>query len=834
MKKIYLSLAITFLITFFHGQCSHQFNMYDSFGDGWNGNAVDISINGTTVISGATLASGSFDFVNFNASTGDVIDLTNWITGNWTNEVSWNITDGDGIIIASGLFQETTAGATGFCPSCPSPPLQFLSAFITNPNTANLSWIPGGTETSWNIQYGNSGFTIGTGNTVSTSSNPYSLTGLNSSTLYDYYIQGVCSINELSQWSGPYTFTTSCSSVLAPYVQNFSSGALPICWSQSALNGGGWEFTGTPGYDAGNNSRPDDTYAWIDFSGTDAETVMELVPIDISALSNVELEFDFFSYDSSNGSSPANIMHIEAFNGASWVIINSIQDNTVGGWNTYTYIINGYDNQGFVYLRFRGESGGANNDYFNDLLVDDVYVGEAMANDLELLSGTSNSYCDFSNTEIISIEIVNSAANAQSNFDVSYTINGGLPVIENFSNTINPGDTITYSFNTTADLSSDGVYNFEYECLLTGDQNSANNNLTLIVENYLSPILPTTIDDTICLGDTAFLEAVTNQGLINWYSDPNGSSAISTNAVNPYITTTYYAEVQASNFYNDDFESFPTGSLIAQSSAYWTTLSGAGGGPFDAFISGAQMSSGNSSIYVNQLNDDDLYLLINPLATDGVVEISMDLRIETSAHINFQDQSNPASIEIFEITLNSGVLGFDIGPTVLNTSYPGNNTWFNLKLEGNLALSTWDLYIDGVFVFGSYIAGADQIGAVNFRPEVGDEYYIDDVEWYVIGDDDCISGLSPLTITVENCSSIDEKVNQSLNLYPNPTNVVLNFNGTNIFEYIQVIDNHGKVVLENIINSNKGKLDLSYLNRGIYFVKAFSNSGIIHKKIILN
>ena len=53
-------------------------------------------------------------------------------------------------------------------------------------------------------------------------------------------------------------------------------------------------------------------------------------------------------------------------------------------------------------------------------------------------------------------------------------------------------------------------------------------------------------------------------------------------------------------------------------------------------------------------------------------------------------------------------------------------------------------------MFGSYIAGADQIGAVNFRPEVGDEYYIVDVEWYVIGDDDCISGLSPLTITTAN------------------------------------------------------------------------------------
>ena len=246
------------------------------------------------------------------------------------------------------------------------------------------------------------------------------------------------------------------------------------------------------------------------------------------------------------------------------------------------------------------------------------------------------------------------------------------------------------------------------------------------------------------------------------------------------------------------------------------------------------MSSGNNSIYVNQLNDDDLYLLFNPLASEGIVEISMDLRIETSAHINLQDESIPASNEIFEIILSSGILEFDIGPTVLTTSYPGNNTWFNLKLEGNLASSTWNLYIDGVFVLGSYIAGADQVGSVNFRPEVGDEYYIDDVEWYVIADDDCISGLSPLTVTVEDCSSIGENNIHDLDLYPNPTSGVLNFNGTTLLEAIQVVDNHGKIVFENNINSFKGSLDLSHLSRGIYFIKGITNSGTIHKKIILN
>ena len=39
--------------------CNHTLNMIDTYGDGWNGNAVDITVNGVTVVSGATIPSGS-------------------------------------------------------------------------------------------------------------------------------------------------------------------------------------------------------------------------------------------------------------------------------------------------------------------------------------------------------------------------------------------------------------------------------------------------------------------------------------------------------------------------------------------------------------------------------------------------------------------------------------------------------------------------------------------------------------------------------------------------------------------------------------------------------
>ena len=149
---------------------------------------------------------------------------------------------------------------------------------------------------------------------------------------------------------------------------------------------------------------------------------------------------------------------------------------------------------------------------------------------------------------------------------MSYTVNNGTAIVETITNVVNSGDTIVYSFNTSLDMSTDGIYNIDYECLLSNDQNLTNNVYSGTNENFVSPTAPVTVDDTICTGDTAYLEAVSSQGQINWYSDINGTQDLNSKAVTPFTTTTYYAEVQASRFYKDDFESYPNGSLIAQSS----------------------------------------------------------------------------------------------------------------------------------------------------------------------------------------------------------------------------------------------------------------------------
>ena len=70
--------------------------MYDSFGDGWNGNSIDIIVDGVVVLDDVTLASGSFGSLSFPVSCGSVVDANIDWNGSWDSEVSYEIFNQDG------------------------------------------------------------------------------------------------------------------------------------------------------------------------------------------------------------------------------------------------------------------------------------------------------------------------------------------------------------------------------------------------------------------------------------------------------------------------------------------------------------------------------------------------------------------------------------------------------------------------------------------------------------------------------------------------------------------------------------------------------------------
>ena len=99
-------------------------------------------------------------------------------------------------------------------PSCVA--YNFMENNVTD-SSADLSWSYTGNN-SFNLEYGPTGFIQGTGTgaqagtAVSSITAPYSLTGLNPNTTYDYYVENACNPGT---WYGPFTFTTECTGPLA-------------------------------------------------------------------------------------------------------------------------------------------------------------------------------------------------------------------------------------------------------------------------------------------------------------------------------------------------------------------------------------------------------------------------------------------------------------------------------------------------------------------------------------------------------------------------------------------------------------------------------------------
>jgi hypothetical protein len=98
-----------------------------------------------------------------------------------------------------------------------------VSTSNVDTSSADISWTSGGASNAV-IQYGGSGFTLGQGTMVSATSSPFSLTGLNPATTYEYYIKDSCGSSSTSLWVGPFTFTTQSNTCNAP--TNFALTAL--------------------------------------------------------------------------------------------------------------------------------------------------------------------------------------------------------------------------------------------------------------------------------------------------------------------------------------------------------------------------------------------------------------------------------------------------------------------------------------------------------------------------------------------------------------------------------------------------------------------------------
>ena len=83
---------------------SYSLYMEDSWGDGWSGSSLDLSVNGVVVATGLTITTadngGDWNEYNFSVEIGDVVATTWTSVSSWDSEASYGFFNTAGDLVA--------------------------------------------------------------------------------------------------------------------------------------------------------------------------------------------------------------------------------------------------------------------------------------------------------------------------------------------------------------------------------------------------------------------------------------------------------------------------------------------------------------------------------------------------------------------------------------------------------------------------------------------------------------------------------------------------------------------------------------------------------------
>ena len=323
MKKITLLMSFFLTIFFAKAQCDYTVVMQDAYGDGWNGASIDMSVNGVVMTSftvsstAATADSGSYS-----TYSGDNVEFY-FNSGTWDTEITFQITAPDGSSVGSygpyannsgndGSVWVGVSNSTCAPPACLDP--YGLSASNGTSSSIDVSWTGGPNAASYNVEYGVTGYTQGSGTTSTASTSTTTITGLTAYTVYDFYVQSDCGTNGTSSWAGPISYSTCPGG--APYLETFDANpasqaltnATGPCWTQSTNDVFDWLINNGPTSSLTTGPSDDITgggnymYTETSVPAAAGDSAILISPsIDVSSLTSAEISFQLHMYGASMG-----------------------------------------------------------------------------------------------------------------------------------------------------------------------------------------------------------------------------------------------------------------------------------------------------------------------------------------------------------------------------------------------------------------------------------------------------------------------------------------------------------------------------------------------------
>ncbi len=282
---------------------------------------------------------------------------------------------------ASGLtftFTPPAAGAPG-SPSNPNPTNGSSSVAIST----NLTWDFGTLTETYDLFFDivNPPLTKVVDNAVAGTGLYNPPADLSFST--PYYWQVIARNSSKLETAGPiWSFTTACDTYTVPFAEHFQTTTIPLCWQMSGPQA--WLFTTTwPSYGAAgltDHTGTGGSFAGVDGSGTLSLTGITLLSpfIDLSGLTVPQLRFYLFNNNINDAS--YQTLQVDLWDGDAWN--NSIffwgpTDNDPA-WVEVGVVLSAYTITGDIQLRFVVDKS-SGSPFYDDLIIDDVYVEEAPA-----------------------------------------------------------------------------------------------------------------------------------------------------------------------------------------------------------------------------------------------------------------------------------------------------------------------------------------------------------------------------------------------------------------------------------------------------------------------
>lgn len=260
--------------------------------------------------------------------------------------------------------------SVGAIPSCIEP----TAISSSNPTTGSIDIAATTTGVGFQVQYGAPGFALGTGTTTATVTGASTtISGLPSSSAYEYYVRTDCDNSDYSVWVGPLAFATLCETVTNfPYTEGFESATIPACWSNETVVGTAlWKYVTTNG----NNTVAPRTgtrmaeFRTASFGGD--KTKLVTPPLDLTGVTSPQVDFYYANAEWTGDVDELRVFYKTSL-ASPWIQIGADYTASNVAWTQVVLPLP--EPSATYYVAFEGTS-----NYARGLNLDDVVIGGALS-----------------------------------------------------------------------------------------------------------------------------------------------------------------------------------------------------------------------------------------------------------------------------------------------------------------------------------------------------------------------------------------------------------------------------------------------------------------------